>query len=168
MMNRVWLGGLLLGLCAGLAACGEFEIIGVKPGALAAQVREQAGAPGLERTLADGSRYWYYVFGFSGFTTYRVHLDRGGRVIDSVQLLTERNFRASLHSGETVRDQALEALGPPGQVQTYRNLDEIVWTYRWRDATLEMLADVTFDASSGKLLGYALYRDPAYVSGLSP
>jgi outer membrane protein assembly factor BamE (lipoprotein component of BamABCDE complex) len=169
-LERGWIrriGAWLLALlfCAGLAACAEVRIMGVEPGSSASDLRTRVGAPNLERTLADGSRYWYYVYGFFGFTTYRVHLDSSGRVIESTQVLTEKSFRENLQRAETTRDQVLEALGPPGRVEVFPNLSEIVWTYRWRDHTVEMLADVTLDAGSGKLITYALYRDPSYASG---
>jgi hypothetical protein len=130
-----------------------------------AQVRALVGAPTEERTLPDGSKAWYYVFGYSGFTTYRVRFDAGDRVIESRQVLTDADFHKYLIAGQTTRDDALREFGRPGVVNIFPNLNEVVWTYRWRDQTLEMLAELHFETSTGKLKYYSLYRDPIFASG---
>jgi hypothetical protein len=154
-------------LCWALAGCAEFNAAHLSPGMSAAQVRAKAGAPSEERTLPDGSKTWYYAFGFSGFTTYRVRFDANDRVIEDQQVLTEKNFLEHLIPNRTTREDVLRDFGRPGEVSRFANLNEVVWTYRWRDVTMEMLADLEFDAGTGALRSYSLYRDPAYVSGLS-
>jgi hypothetical protein len=78
-------------------------------------------------------------------------------------MLTERHFR-SFVAAQTTREEVLQTLGRPGLISRYPNLGEEVWTYRYREVTLEMLNDNHFDAASGVLKYYTMYRDPAYVS----
>jgi outer membrane protein assembly factor BamE (lipoprotein component of BamABCDE complex) len=147
-------------LIAALAGCGQLALQRISPGESAAEVKRSAGAPSEERTLADGTKAWYYVYGPSGWTTYRVRFGANGGVVDAKQVLTEKNFREELIVNKTTRDQTAQALGKPGLVMQFPNLQEEVWTYRWLDTTIPMKADAHFDLKTGQLKSYNLYWDP--------
>lgn len=151
---------------AALAGCAS--LLGpnsIAPGASAGDIRARYGAPTDERTLAGGQRAWDYVQGPQGFQTYRIVFD-GDRVQRVEPLLTERNFIANIKAGETGRDDVLRAFGRPGSRITFPNLQDEVWTYRYRDVTMEMLNDVHISTATGKVTYYALYRDPAYANAI--
>lgn len=134
----------------------------VRTGDSTGQVRARLGAPAAERTLGSGDVAWYYVTGPSGFDTWRVVFGRDGAVSEYAQVLTARNFTALREA--ITRDAALDLLGPPMQRMTFARTATETWSYRWRDVTLEMIADVVFEARSGAVRDVWLYRDPAYSS----
>jgi len=145
---------------AGLAGCAQLALPGVRPGESSVEVRQSAGAPSEERTLADGTKAWYYVAGPGGWTTWRVHFGADDRVADVRQVLSAQSFRESLITDRTSRDGVAQALGRPGLVMTFPNLGEEVWTYRWMDATIPMKIDIHFKAGTGQLTSYNVYWDP--------
>jgi len=151
-----------LALAASLLGC-ALNAGRVVPGSSAADVRALAGSPSEQRSLPDGVKAWYYEMGPEGFTTYRIRLDANDRVLDAEQVLTERNFRASLTAARTTREEVLDAFGRPALVTRFPNLAEEVWTYRYRDGTQEMLNDIHFEAATGIVRSYSLYPDPAYT-----
>jgi len=150
-------------LAASIAGCALVALKQVPPGTPATEVQARAGAPTEKRALADGVKAWYYISGPLGWTTYRARFDVQDRLLDVDQVLTEAHFRA-LKEGKTSRSDVLQMLGSPALVMRYPNLGEEVWTYRYMDVTLEMLNDDHFDAASGVLKYYTLYRDPSYAS----
>jgi outer membrane protein assembly factor BamE (lipoprotein component of BamABCDE complex) len=165
MTKRCWTVAVTA-LLTGLSGCAAFTVPGIQPGSSAAEVRAKAGAPSDERQLGGGGRAWDYVGGPQGFTTHRVSFDDNNRVRAVEQLLTERRFMM-IRAGESTRENVAELMGRPGSTMRFSNLNSEVWTYRYRDVTLEMLGDVHFDARTGKVLYYSLYRDPAYTSAIS-
>ena len=151
-----------------VTGCGTFAALSVPNvavGSAAAAVRAQVGAPHDERTLADGSRAWDYLQGPAGFRTYRVVFDASNRVRAVEQLLTEQRF-LGIRAGASTREDVGAMLGRPGSVSRYALSSSEVWTYRYRDHTFEMLNDVHFSSTTGRVLYYALYRDPAYNSAM--
>ncbi len=162
-------GGRLLiaaGALGAAAGCSQLGVLHVAPGDSQADVRRVAGPPSQERTLADGTTAWFYVYGPSAWTTYRVRFKPNDGVMDSRQVLTARDFQDCLLPGKTTRERAGEQLGPPGLVMRFPNLGEEVWTYRWMDVTLPMKNDVHFDLSSGLVKSYQLYWDPCPYASL--
>lgn len=150
----------LVVLCAGLLGCaGQPEH--VVPGASAADARKIAGNPTEERRLSDGTTAWYYVSGPCGSTTYRVHLDANDRVIDAGQVLTENNIRSNIVANKTTRAQVVDGLGQPAVVSQFPNIQEEVLTYRYRDNTQDMLADIHVDTANGLVKTYAIHPDPS-------
>jgi len=63
-------------------------------------------------------------------------------------------------SQEAVRNR----LGPPMERMNFRRTSTEAWTYRWKDGTLEMIANVVFGAGSGGLVQVMQERDPAFSS----
>lgn len=154
-----------LGIAVALltTGCAAFRASSVTPGTNANDVRAQLGAPSDERKLASGITAWDYVYGPLGFTTWRVNFDANNRVTGVEQLLTEQRF-SKVAANELDRDGVRSAFGRPGQVSSFPNLSEEVWTYRYMDVTTYRLADVHFDTRSGRAKYISLYHDPAYCS----
>lgn len=160
-MNRILIviGALVLAGCASLVP----GPASVHVGDAQAQVREKLGAPAAERKLATGGAAWYYATGPSGFYTWRAVFNPAGAVTEYAQVLTAKNFSA-VGQG-TTRDAVLDQFGPPMERMGFPRSATEVWTYRWMDGTLEMIADAVFDAKGG-LTHIALYRDPAFSSAV--
>jgi hypothetical protein len=157
-VGRSWSVFALLAL-VGCAMPGPHS---VRVGDSQAAVRGQLGAPAVERKLAGGNVAWYYPTGPSGFETWRVVFNAGGEASEYAQVLTAKTFVA-MRDGVT-RDAALDLVGPPMQRMAFPLSETEALTYRWRDGTLEMIADVVFDQRTGSLKYIGIYRDPAYAS----
>jgi outer membrane protein assembly factor BamE (lipoprotein component of BamABCDE complex) len=154
---------LLLAATLVLAACAAIpRADSVRVGDSQAQVRGRLGAPGAARTLADGRAAWYYLTGPSGFETWRVVFGPGDTVSEYAQVLTATNFEWMRQGAN--REEVLDRVGPPMERMSFHRTATEAWTYRWRDVTLEMIADAVFDAQSGKVKYVGIYRDPAYSS----
>lgn len=164
-MKQLTATWMLLAALSG-AGCASLFASSVAPGTPAADVRARIGAPTDQRTLADGTKAWDYATGPQGFVTTRMVFDTNDRLVRTEQLLDERHFRA-LTPG-TTKAEAQGLVGRPGEVSFFKNLNEEVWTYRFKDGTFEMLNDVHFGLTDGRLRYYSIYRDPAYSSAVSP
>jgi len=154
---------LTLWLALALAGCAAMPTPKkVSIGDLQEAVRARLGSPATERTLASGNRAWYYVTAPSGFYTWRAVFGSDGRVTEYAQVLTQENFNA-LPQGAS-RDMVLDRLGPPMERMNFQRTSTEAWTYRWKDGTLEMLANVVFGAGNGGLIQVMQERDPAFSS----
>ena len=151
-----------------LSACTESRLEGhaVQVGMPAAQVDKLLGAPDARRSLPDGSVAAYYVNGPSGWTTWRVVLDADSRVKEVQQVLDAAHFRTALIPGVTTRTQALDALGPPGLVTSYKSTNDETLIYRWMEITTPMRVDLNFDLKTAILKTYNSYWDPCPNSAL--
>ena len=154
---------LLIAFPALLGGCAGAALEGLSAGTPAGDVRQRAGAPSEVRSLPDGVKAWYYENGPLGWTTWRTRFDAQDRLIDVEQMLTESNFH-KLVVERSRREDVLDMFGRPGLISRFPNLQEEVWTYRYRDVTMEMINDDHFDMRTGVLRYYTMYRDPAYVS----
>jgi len=128
-------------------------------------VRAQLGAPAAERKLASGETAWYYVTGPSSFFTWRVVFGASGTATEYAQVLNASNFEWVRQAA--TREAVLDHIGPPMERMSFARTSTEVWTYRWQDGTLEMIADAVFDAQRGDVRYVAIYRDPAYSSGVN-
>jgi outer membrane protein assembly factor BamE (lipoprotein component of BamABCDE complex) len=149
-----------------LSGCAQLFVSSIAPGASATDVRAKLGAPADERTLAGGVRAWDYVAGPLGYTTHRITFDASNRVSSVSQLLTEQTFRG-IKRDESTRDDVLALIGRPRETMVFDRSQTEVWSYRYMDGTLEMLNDVYFSTTTGKVRYYALYRDPIAVNSIS-
>jgi hypothetical protein len=158
-----------LALCALLSACAlsAFEHQAIQPGLTVTDVEGRVGRPSEESTLADGSRAAWYVYGPSGRHTWRIRYGADGRVIEVRQVLTQEHFAASLKADSTTRASARDALGPPGLVTRFSNINREVWIYRWLDHTTSMRLDLDFAADTGVLKSWNVYVDPCPSSSLN-
>jgi len=155
----------LLSLCLVLAIAGcatnptpKSVAVGQSP----EEVRAKLGAPAIERKLPSGQSAWYYTTAPSGFFTWRAVFGANGRVSEYAQVLTRQNFQAL--PKEASRDAVLDRLGPPMEKMNFARTATETWTYRWKDGTFEMLAEITFGAGAGGLQQISLVRDPAFAS----
>jgi hypothetical protein len=154
---------VLIGVAGFVSGCAEVGLQRIPAGTPAAQVMAAAGPPSEQRTLANGVKAWYYESGPLGRTTYRTLFDASDRLIGVEQVLSESHFRTVV-ANRSSRDDVLDLFGRPGLIARFPNLGEEVWTYRYRDDTVEMVADDHFDIASGTLRYCTLYPDPAYAS----
>ena len=148
-----------------LAACAQFNLERVHPGMSSDQVRDQAGTPHETRSYADGSTVWYYVGGGAGRRTWKIVFDRSSQVSGVEQMLTIESFHKYLKPGITRGEEVLLIFGRPGGTERYPGFNEVVYTYRFLDGTLEMVCDIRVDRATGLVKEYPIYRDPAFTSG---
>jgi outer membrane protein assembly factor BamE (lipoprotein component of BamABCDE complex) len=151
-------------LGAALSACAIIppDATSIPPGASRDQVQASLGKPVTTRTLPDGRTAWYYPTGPSGFTTWRVVFGPGGSAAEYLQVLTRGNFEW-MREGAT-REEVLDRVGPPMQSMRFGATGTEAWTYRWRDTTLEMIAEPVFDSATGRVKYVGIFRDPAFSS----
>jgi len=155
-MLTLWLV-LALGGCAAVPTAKKVSI-----GDSQETVRARLGPPAAERKLASGDRAWYYVTAPSGFYTWRAVFGGDGRVTEYAQVLTLENFNALPR--EARRSVVLDRLGPPMERTNFKRTATEAWTYRWKDGTLEMIANLVFGAGDGGLIQVMQERDPAFSS----
>ncbi|SRR5579871_6190591 len=153
------MGGTAFLTAALLAGCSYLGVQRIEPGQTSEEVLRSAGRPTVERTLADGSKAWFYVHGPGGFTTWRVRYTADGRVADRSQVLTEENFQKTFVAGKTSERDVLDTLGPPGVVAQHPNIDDVVWTYRWMNVQQPYLLDVHFSGRTQLLTYSSTYLD---------
>lgn len=158
---------LAVALGAALSACAIVppDARSIPPGASRDQVQATLGKPVAARTLPDGRTAWYYPTAPSGSTTWRVVFGAGGNAAEYAQVLTRENFEW-MREGAT-REEVLDRVGPPMQAMRFGATGTEAWTYRWRDATLEMIAEPVFDSASGRVKYVGIFRDPAFSSTMS-
>jgi outer membrane protein assembly factor BamE (lipoprotein component of BamABCDE complex) len=149
-----------------VSGCGLLTIPGIQAGTNLKEVQSRVGAPHDQRTLPSGAKAWDYVYGPVGFHTWRVNFDTNDRVTGVEQLLTHDRF-SRIEPNKLNRQDLLNMFGRPAQVSTYRNIDEEVWTYRYKDSYDYKLGDIHVDLKSGIAKYASLYHDPAYYNAYS-
>lgn len=156
----------VLGLALFSAGCSQLVVPRLSAGTPLKEVQSRAGAPHDQRTLPNGGKAWDYVYGPLGFQTWRVTFDGSDRVAGVEQLLQEKRFW-DVPANKLTRQDVTNLFGRPGQMVTYANLDEEVWTYRFMDVSFYKLADFHFDRKSGLAKYHTVYLDPAYYNTVS-
>ena len=162
--------------CALVAGCATLP--GSVPiGASTQEVEAKLGKPKNPVDAPGGETVWQYPTGPMGQRTYMVRFGSDRRVKSVSQALTLETFaqiRPGM-SGDDIRmllDQVGRLawilvrllLGPPGEVVTYRNLRENVWSYRYQPGAGEnRIFNVHFDASSGLVRSTSEQEDPLFV-----
>lgn len=129
-----------------LAACAHpWNSVNVPSGATRDQVIARAGQPVAVVPLAGGGQRLQYTLQPFGHYAFMVDLDAAGRVTQSRQVLTEREFHR-IEPGRWTRDDILREFGPPARIDGVSSWQGPVWTYRWRDvANTDMFYWVYFD-----------------------
>jgi len=153
---------VLAAALAPVAGCAWFGPGSVTTGMPSADVRTRLGTPTDIRTIA-GATAWDYAQGPQGFTTWRITLDAAGRVQRLEQLLTAQRL-LSIEAGRHGRDDVAALVGRPGDVMRFGARGAEVWTYRYLEFAERRVADVTFDAVSGRVSAVTSYPDPAYAN----
>lgn len=118
---------LLLGACAH-----PWNTADIAPGTPREQVIARAGQPVAVVPLAGGGQRLQYTLQPLGRYAFMVDLDANGRVVQSRQVLTEREFHR-IEPGRWTRADVQREFGPPAQVDGVASWNGPVWTYRWRD-----------------------------------
>lgn len=124
-------------VAASLGACDyTYGPAKLKPGSTIDDVRRQMGAATDEKRAPDGTRVWWYVRGPQGFDTFKIVFDKDERVTSIAQVLNEANFR-NIVADKSTKDDLLELLGRPRETMTFPLLKEEVWTWRYRDVSID-------------------------------
>lgn len=115
-----------------------------------ADVRGVMGQPDTVWEEESGARTLEYPKGPEGTRTWMFDIDRGGKLVDYRQVLTEATFGA-IRPGMS-RDQVRRMLGRPKSVAEYRLKNEEVWDWRYLDPTqTPRFFNVHFDRTTGRV-----------------
>jgi hypothetical protein len=120
-----------LTILALLGGCASYSGGGLKPGvATETEVRAVMGEPAAMWETPVGSA-WAYPRGPLGVETFLVRFDTDGKLALIEQVLDEEHF-AQIKADMT-QDDVLHVIGPPFQIMTFPNMNEVTWDYRFRD-----------------------------------
>jgi hypothetical protein len=95
-----------------------------------AQLVDQMGQPDTVRQTATGTRL-EFPRGPMGHHTWFVDVDTDGRIIKTVQVLTEPNFD-QITPGMT-QEEVRQRLGRPSETQGLGRSRGVVWNYRYEN-----------------------------------
>ncbi len=130
-----------------LAACAHpWNSVNLPPGTPREAVIARAGQPVAVVPLPGGGQRLQYTLQPLGQYAFMVDLDASGRVVQSRQVLTEREFNRIEPGRWTIADVQRE-FGPPARVDGVASWSGPIWTYRWRDlGGADMFYYVYFDS----------------------
>lgn len=109
-----------------------------------AQVLARLGAPTARYALPEGGERLQYSGQPAGQTVVNVDLDPGGRVRAVQQVLDESLFHAVRIDAWREVD-VLRHLGPPAARGGVHAFDGVVWTWRYRQVTVDRLLHLFID-----------------------
>jgi len=120
-----------LAVCASIAlsGCATYSPKSFPPGTPIATVQEAMGKPTGQYPRREGGTRLEYMRGRDNPDTFMVDFDAGGRLVQWVQVKTERSF-AQVERGWTTRD-VLYAVGSPSWVTPVAFQGRDVWNYRY-------------------------------------
>ena len=132
-----------------LGACAAYNGSGLKPGEDRLEnVLQVMGQPAMRWQNPDGSAQLAYPHGPMGYSTYMVHIEPDGKLLQINNVLDQKSF-ARIQTGMTGAE-VLRILGPSLQEGTayYPARDELVWEWRYCDLWNEAARfNVLFDHS---------------------
>jgi hypothetical protein len=147
------LGAVVLAGCAGFGAPQ-----GPAAGTAQADVLARWGQPTARYTLPGGGTRLEYATGPFGRTTWMVDTDGAGRVVQSRQVLNERDFLELQQQEGLDREGVLRRIGTPGERQA------IGWTggefWSWRYPTNDCLWFQVSFTREGRVNGSGYGIDP--------
>jgi hypothetical protein len=127
----------LLPVCAValLSGCATnpFGAYNIPAGTPREAVIAKAGKPTAVVALPNRGERLQYSEQPYGRHMYAVDLDSTGKVVDSGQMLTERNFQL-IEAGKWTRADVERDFGPPAWIDRVASFPGTVMTYRWRDS----------------------------------
>ena len=135
---------LLFALGALFAGCANYSTI--SPGTPSQQVQAKVGVPGAVWKNPDGSEVWEYPRGPLGRQTYMVTMGSDHAVREVHQVLSNEYF-LKVRAGMS-RDEVRRILGRPGEIMSFDERGEEVWTWRYQEQNL-MFFNVLFDRTAG-------------------
>jgi len=120
------LGLVFLGGCAYYGA-------NLHPGiSTEAEVRHDMGAPAEVYDNPDGSKLLFFPRGPLGTQTFRATLSGDGRLQRLDQVLSEEFFDRIVVN-QTNKDEVRRLIGPPCETMELPRLQQMAWTYRFKD-----------------------------------
>jgi hypothetical protein len=126
-MKRFTISCLLV--AALLAGCASVSPGDLKPGASAGDIRAQMGEPVASYALPNGGKR--LEFRGRGARTYMLDVDASGRLVESVQVLNETNFR-NIVAGMT-QQEVLMALGQPAETSAGGRMGGPLWSWHFQN-----------------------------------
>jgi outer membrane protein assembly factor BamE (lipoprotein component of BamABCDE complex) len=97
-----------------------------------AEVRRDMGVPAEVYDETDGSKLLAFPRGPLGVQTFIARISSDGRLQSLEQVLNEAHFDRIV-VGRTTKDEVRRLIGPPCEVMQFRRLNQVAWTYRFRD-----------------------------------
>jgi hypothetical protein len=148
-----------------LSACAIVQAPVIPPGASMSDVQARLGKPKDVVTASGGDTVWQYPTGPFGSRTYIVTFGPDQRARGFYQALTADNFAKI--TMEMNRDDIRTMFGRPAETNTYRNLDEEVWSYRYQGPIGQnRIFNVHFDVKTGLVRYTGDQEDPLYMQPL--
>jgi SmpA / OmlA family len=133
----------------------------VQPGASMGDVESRMGKPVDVVKAPDGDTVWQYPKGPYGQFTYMARFGADQRVKSFTQALTLDNFY-KIQNGMT-KDEIRLMFGRPGEVYTYRNLNQEAWFYRFQAPVAQArIYGVYFDATTSRVQSISDQKDELF------
>ena len=142
-----------------VAGCASVSPGDLKPGASAAEISAQMGTPRATYPLPNGGKR--LEFRGRGSRTYMVDVDASGRLVSSVQVLNENNFR-NIVPGMT-REQVLMTLGQPDEISRVGRQRDEVWSWHFQNIECQWF-QVSFGSDGRTARGGSTSLTPACLS----
>jgi hypothetical protein len=136
MRSLTALGAALAALAAVVSSLGGCAYYGanLRPGiSTEAQVIHDMGTPAEVYDDPDGSKLLAFPRGPLGEQTYIAKMSADGRLQRLEQVLNEDHF-GRIVPGRTTKEEVRRLIGPPTETMEFPRLNQVAWTYRFRDA----------------------------------
>lgn len=148
-------------LAALLAGCalGRYSPSGVPAGASRDEVLRVMGLPTATYSMPDGHVRLEYNHMPAGKQTFMVDLDASGHMAHWENVLDENHFAAIVAGMD--HDDVLRLIGPPTFTWHYfRPTPANTWLYRFETIQRCILFEISFDATTGKVIDADYPPDP--------
>jgi len=141
----------ILFLVIHLVACKTYFGYELKPGVdHMEKVLDVLGQPAMRWQRGDGTEQLVFPRGPMGYRTYKVTIDKEGRMLGIENVLNENNF--TLIQPGMNKEDVLHILGPsqPNWTVYFERRNELVWEWRYCDTWNEAARfNVLFDYTDG-------------------
>jgi hypothetical protein len=141
------IAALVLALAALLAGCAHpWYSMNLPPGTPRDEIIAKAGAPIRVVPLPNGGQRLQYTLMPMGHYAFMVDLDANGRLVQTRQVMTPREFHR-IEVGRWTVAQVEAEFGPPARIDGVASWPGRIYTYRWYEqAQGPMFWFVYFDA----------------------
>lgn len=121
----------VLAAAALVAGCAHpWNAMNLPPGTPREEVVAKAGPPVAVWPLADGAQRYQYTLMPMGHYAFMLDFDANGRLVQSRQVMTPREFNR-IETDRWTRDDVAREFGPPARIDAVASFQGPVWTYRW-------------------------------------